>query len=1216
MQKKGIFCTKILLPGLYTSKEFIRFMRICALIFAGVVGVSQMLLADTGYGQGNVNTKVDLDFNNESLSVIFKSIENQANLIIFYEGSKITSKTRASIKEKNISVKNALDKILKDKNYKWETRDNIIRITQSEASETIPNPAGHLSTPLLDPPPIKISGTVVGANNQPLAGATIRVKGKSISTTTNEKGYFEISADAGSFLIISYIGFQQTELNVKNEDPVNIQLTQLNNSLDTAEVVFATGYQNIPRERATGSFVLVDKQTLNRTVSTNILDRLAYVAGSLRKTKNAGGSNVTDISIRGLSTINANRRPLIVVDGFPYEEQAQTNNIILQNLNPNDVESITILRDAAAASIWGARSANGVIVITTKNGRFNQRASIQLNSNWSINERPKLFKADIMSSADVIAFEKDLFDTGMYNDYDDLYPSFNSFPPLSPVIEILLAKRRHAITDEQAAAQLATLEKSDVRNDLLKYVLRPASTQQYNLNISGGNNKMSYYTSIGFDKNIGEKLASNDNRLTLNFKNTYKPIDNLELSAYINYTQSKSHSTVVEPSEYMPVGTWQFSAPYFKLADENGNPLTLPAPAGAGLRSAYLDTLTTPGLLDWYYRPIDEINNADFVTRNIATRFGGSIRYTIIPGVTIEASGQYEHSGINIDDYKNLKRFEVRDYINRFMFLDELGRPQYPIPMGGIMDNTASIQKYYQLRAALNVHRTFGIHKISALAGVERSQRDFQSNTNRKYGYDPVNQLFASNMDFKNPYIVRPDQYEWIINPGNYLRGTLNRFMSGFGNAAYSLLNKYTFTASARTDGSNYFGVNANQRFSPFWSVGASWDISRERFFKAQTFSNLKFRITYGYNGNLDNSISTKPTIRYNVGADPFNQGQPFATVALGNPSLSWEKVSSLNIGIDFGLLNNRITGSVDYYTKQTNNLIGPVPADITVGTSLFTGNITGMKGNGVDLQVNALLVDNAIRVQSSFSASYNTDKITRYYQSPLILESPLTYLAGSGIVGRPVSSMYSYRWGGLNPEDGSPMGIVNDEVVPFTTAIGYDTDSKPNTKPADLVFHGRSTPSVFGNMLNSITFRNFSLSFNMIYNLGFYFRKPTIRYSVIQNNLSGHGDYSRRWQKPGDELLTTVPSFGVDGRDDFYTQSEVLVERGDYIYLQDVNIGYQFNKSSFSRLPFQSAQIFVNVQYLGTIWKANKVGIDPHFLSTNNIPARRQIGLGMNINF
>jgi TonB-linked SusC/RagA family outer membrane protein len=1192
------FYTKSLFRPRGGMAKILLVMRlIIVLLTTAIMQVSAM-----GYAQ-----KVTLKQNNARLTTVLDEIRRQTGFDFVYSDKVMNTAKPVSLNVTNAELNDALEICFKDQPLSFKVEDKMVIIQPKGPSlaSVIPNSVQDLFRN------IDVRGRVVDEQGNPLPNASIQVKGKAKVYNSNDKGEFSIpDVVDDAVLVIRYVGYRMLEIEVKDAVmPLEIKLNVATGELEEVNVTYSTGYQNIPKERATGSFVQLTNEDINRTVSTNLMDRILNITNSLKNESLVGG-----LSIRGTSTLKANKLPLLVIDGFPNDEGSNTDIVIyLNNLNPNDVEDITILRDAAAASIWGARAANGVIVITTKKGRYNQAAKVQLTTNVNITKRPDLFKANIMSSADAIAYEKNLFATGIYNDYDDAYPSSDYFPVVSPAIEILLAKRRNAITQEQSDAQLNQLANHDTRNDVNKYLIRNALNQQYNLNISGGSNKMNYYGSVGYDRNLGTSIGNDYSRLTLTLNNTYRPIRNLELNTYAFISQNKSENNGVDYSGYLANGGTQVT-PYMMLADEHGIPLHL----NQTLRAAYIDSISTKGLLDWHFYPIDEIKNNDFVNTGFNARIGAGIRYSIIDGLRVDISGQYERNLSNIDNYYSTETYYARNLINSFMTLNSSGQPQYPIPFGGILEYTDQLKAAYNLRGQLNLDKVWNKHAVSAIAGLDIKESEFDSNQSRKYGYDPLTLSYASNMDYKSSYQLRPSGMgSATIYDGNILYGTLNRYLSYYTNVGYTLSNKYTFTASGRIDASNFFGVKSNLKAIPLWSVGGAWDISKEKFFTSKTVNFLKLRATYGFNGNLDNRATSRPTIKYSPGTSSYSNFQLQANrVTPPNPGLTWEKVGMLNFGVDISSFDNRFNASLEFYSKKSDNLIGVNQIDPTVGITEYTGNYASIKGRGIDFMLSCLVVNKTFKFNTTLSVSWNIDKVQNIYLSDGVVRNGSAYLDGTFYSGGPIYPLNSYKWAGLNKLTGDPMGVVDGEVVPFTTVLG-STGNVSNTTPEDLVYHGRASAPFFGNVVNEFSYDGFIFSFNVVYRFGYYFRRPSVNYEDIHYKWGGHGDYALRWQKPGDELITNVPSMPaiLDNRNVFYSKSEILVEKGDHVRLQDIRLAYNLNKAKIKKLPFSSASIFIYANNLGILWRSNKKKIDPDFYSTN-IPAPRSVAFGLTLNY
>ncbi|WP_316789673.1 SusC/RagA family TonB-linked outer membrane protein [Pedobacter frigoris] len=1142
---------------------------------------------------------------NASLKTIIKDLRKQTGFDFVIKEKLINDFQPIDIDIKNMELENALMQILENQKLSF-TIDSKTVIIKEKTPSFLDLPKSVFAN-------LDARGRILDEGGKPLEGATVVLKGTSRTVKTDVKGEFVLAnVPNDGVLVIRYVGFKTLEISLKDAVmPLEIKLNVATGELEEVNVTYNTGYQNIPKERATGSFVQIDNEMINRGVSTNILDRIAYLTSSLQKQNIR--SDKSDITVRGFSTIESNTKPLIVIDGFPYEEGGGNiySGLQLNNLNPNDVESITILRDAAAASIWGARSANGVIVISTKKGKFNQKASISITGNTTLTERPDLFKLNLISSKDAIDYEKQLFASGYYNDYDSSYPSFNYFPIVSPTVEILLARKRNAITQQQSDEQLAQLAAHDTRNDISKYLLRTAVTQQYNFNVIGGGDKIAYYNSIGYNKMGASEIGNESNTLTINLNNTYRPIKNLELNTFLNYNQTKSKVNGIGYQRFIPNGS-NTIAPYTMLADINGNPMSIPKVGS--FREIYLDTLKTKGLLDWHYRPLDELGNQDNIVKRFSLRFGGGLKYSILQGLEINLNASYNRSVTNTDNYKNLRHYETRDLINRYMFLNASGQPQYPVPLGGILDFSSQVEVAYNLRSTLNFTRIWGIHALSLISGIDISESQNDNNQFRRYGYDPLTLSYANNINYGTNYTTRPSGANIITEAGR-ISGFLTRNHSYYGNVGYTLLNKYTLTTSGRVDAANLFGMKANFKAKPTWSVGAMWLISAEDFFKVESISSLKIRATYGYNGNVDNQATSLPVIGYRTNAQTYQVPQQYAALSSPpNPGITWEKTRVINIAVDFGMFNNRLTGSLEYYTKRSSNLIGVGPlTDQTSGVESYRGNFTGLKGKGVDVTLNGLIFDQGVKLRTVLNLSHSADKVTAYYNLGSSLSNPSFYINRIALPpGKPINYLYSYHWAGLDGQTGNPMGVVNGQVVPFTTALGNSGRGSN-----DLIYHGNASPTVSGNIMNDISYKGFSASFNLTYAFGYYFRRPSVDFNTLQSFWSGHGDYALRWQKPGDELLTNVPSMPLtpDNRYAFYSNSEILVEKGDHIRLRDFRLSYSLNKVCYKKLPFRNISFSLMADHLNVLlWRANKAGIDPDF--NNVIPTSRSISFGLNLNY
>lgn len=1044
------------------------------------------------------------------------------------------------------------------------------------------------------PDPVVTGRVVSFLSKEPLVGVTILVKGTNTGVITDLDGTFSIKAGKRDTLIFSYVGYETLEVPVNGQSELYIELTEGIEMLQEI-AVFSTGYEEIPAERATGSFVQVDNQDLSRRVSTDIASRLEDITPGL--VFNRTGSATDPISIRGRNTLFANANPLIVIDNFPYDGD-------LNNINPNDVENITVLKDAAAASIWGARAGNGVIVITTKKGSRYQEPKISFNSNVTIGEKPDPFYLPRMSVEDYIEMEKKLFAQDYYLSTENSV--FKE--PLSPVVEFLIAARDGDISEEGANAFIEDLKQQDVRRDYEKYLYRNTIKQQYSLSISGGEAHRRYYLSAGYDRNLDNLIENQFDRITLNANHSWTLLDQkLEFKTGIYYSGTRAQRNNSGEND-IRFSDSQGIYPYARLANNDGIPL----PVTRDYRRSFVWEAAENGLLDWQYYPLKEIELTDNVTSLTEYRINTSLGYQILPSLKAEVLYQYWKNDTEGRNHHLADSYFARDLINLYTQVNNDGSLYRAIPEGGILDLNNSKASSHNLRGQLNFDPPAGgqqKHRLSALAGYEIKEVISDNNWYRYYGYD--DELANSiPVDYVNTYgqYYLPAYQRKIPNYEGQSEIT-DRFVSWYGNAAYTYDRRYTLSLSGRKDQSNLFGVKANQKGVPLWSAGLGWTISNESFFDVNALSLLKLRATYGYNGNIDKTVTAYTTASFE--GTSFYTGLPYARITNPpNPELQWERIKILNLGLDFNAFDGRLDGSLEYYRKQGLDLIGYAPVAPSTGVSRFRGNTAATLGHGIDLVLNSLNIDGNFQWHTNFLFSQEKNKVTDYKaeNSPSLL---IQYGDASAYVqeGKPIFSLYSYRWAGLDPDTGDPQGFLDEEVsADYGQIINTAT-------PENIVYHGPARPTVFGSIRNTLSWHNLSLSFNISYRLGYYFRRNSITYGNTMG-LGGHGDYYDRWQQPGDERTTNVPSIPEvpsGFRDTFYKYSEVLVEKGDHIRFQDVRLDYTLSRDQWSWLPFESANIYGYVNNIGILWKATDAVPDPDYRTSKLL---RTYAIGLKVDF
>jgi len=1126
------------------------------------------------------------------LTNVFSEIRKQTGYVCFYNKALLDERAPVTASFDHAPLAEVLKTILAGQPVSFEIVANTIVIKQREEAPAADTGRGQ---------PMTTAVVVTDGHGAILAGTTVKVKRTGAIYSTDETGETRVvGVYANDVLEISHVGYETREIKLNGSPKLYIPLKMKATELGAASVTLNTGYQNIPRERATGSFSKPLTEMYDERVSTDVLSKLDGITSGVlfnANTSNTLDGNL-DINIRGRSTIFANDQPLIVVDNFPYSGD-------VSNINPNDVESVTILKDAAAASIWGVRAGNGVIVITTKKGRLDQPMRVSFNSNVTVAKKSDVFyDPDFLNASSFIDMEEYLFGQGYY---DGNLSNTYSWPVISPVVQLLAQERAGQISAADANAQIDALRNLDVRKDISKYLYRQAVNQQYALSVSGGSNKATYYLSGGYDDNLLGQKGNTYNRFTLNSMSTFRPVKNLEVTAGINYIQSNTRTD--NTLSNLAPGNYLQPAPYTQLADAHGNPLTILK----GYNSAFIAAAPSLGYLDWSYAPLKDLGLTDNTTKFTDVRLSLGVRYELVKGLAAQVKYQYETYGTANRDYESLQTYATRNLINQYSIVNSSRQVTgYNIPLGGVLSLGNTSQLAQNVRGELDYTGSWKKHAVSAIAGAEASQVSSDGAGSRYYGYNDA--LATSKpVNYTTYYQLNPTGYGTISNYQT-VTSTLNRLRSYFANASYTYDSKYTFSLSGRADGSNYFGVRTNQKTVPLWSIGGKWDIDREQFYRVDWLPYLKLRATYGYNGNLNTSITGVTTFQYQ---NPSSwNGLTYASVAnIGNPDLQWEKVAITNFGVDFGSKGNVLSGSLEYYLKKGEDLIGAQQMAPSTGVTTYTGNFANMSGHGFDFQLTSKNTDRAFKWRTTLLLNYTTDKVTKYD----VITAPTGHLSATGaaansilpVVGKPVYGIYSYRWAGLDPNTGDPQGYVGKQV-----SKDYSTLDNPDSI-SDLQYNGPVRPVVFGAVNNSFSYKGFTVLVNISFKAGYYFQKSVLNYTRLFSQWVQNKEFDQRWQKPGDEKRTHVPSMVYpynQSRDQFYKYASVNVDKGDQIRLQDISLSYDFKKANFVRLPLSELQVYLYANNLGILWRANKDHLDPDF--PTGIPAVRTLSCGVKANF
>ena len=1037
----------------------------------------------------------------------------------------------------------------------------------------------------------RYSGKVIDQKMHPIADANIKLVGSASIYRTDSLGKFEISSIVTPLTVsVSAIGFETQKVSW-NSYSANLIISMQTKENKLNEVQVNTGYQIMPKERSTGSFGVVSNKDFNKIPSRGILDRIEGKVSGLQFDRRSGKSV---LNIRGINTFSEiAAQPLIVVDNFPYDGT-------LDDLNPNDVESVSVLKDAAASSIWGSRAGNGVIVVTTKKGKVGGKPTINFTTTTMVSSKPDLFYNKVINSKDFIDVERFLFDNKYY---DDAYNSaYNQTTIFSPVVDMLYANKAGRLSDIDLNTRLRALEGNDYRNDLMKYVYQAAVNQQYFLDISTSNATNRNRYSVGYDRGTGDTKGANNDRLTLRVVNSWQLGQKLSIENTLSLINGRDRIFSSTPRYPMvPGGGRNTLYPYASLADGEGNFLSIPR----FYNSSFLERANADGLLDWNYRPLADRDKSTYKAWNRHLYLNFNLHYDILPFLKADLIYGYEHSNTKSESLSGEDSFEVRDLINKYTRIVN-GAKLYDFPFGAILRNADNEMQSHRGRVQVSFNKSFGgDHVLNALIGTELYTRNADQRSSGSYGYN-AEVLSRKSMDYNAIYQLYGGLGYGFMTPLDSYAGTLSRTVSMYFNGLYEYKGKYGLYFSARKDAANSFGTNVNSQWNPLWSAGLSWQIAKEKFMKETDWiDHLKLRSTFGYGGVQPYGALNKTVIGY-VGNSNYSN-LPYALIGSPpNPGLKWETVRTLNFGMDLSIYGGKLIANLDYYRKKSFDLLSDDPLDPTSGYSLLTKNVGQIATHGIDLTLASSGRFGKGYWQSSINFSYSKNKVTDYRgtigATNLYLDGGRTLMP---LLGKSLYPVFSYKSAGLDPVNGDPRGYKNSEISKDYQALTTDSLQYLN-------YHGTALPPIYGAWNTTIGYGKFYLDFSLLFKFGHYFKKKSIVYGSLFDSWDGHADFAKRWQQPGDELATTVPSMQYPNdsyRDLFYQHSSNNIVKGDLIRVQNIRLGYSFTISN-SKIK---GQLYIGANNVGLIWRKNKENLDPDYL---DLPAPRVISVGGNINF
>lgn len=1090
-------------------------------------------------------------YENASLVEVFEDLKVQTGFGVLYKESEIDPDLRVSMIEENSTIQDVLDLVLEGTKLTYRIQDDVIVIYKAKEMVLPLNETKQENK--------EVQGTVKDEDGNTLPGVSILVKGTAIGTATDIDGNYllEIPADA-KILVFSFIGMQSQEIAYSGQLVQNVVLSS--DAEQMAEVV-VTGYQTIAKERATGAFTSIKQEAIETKLNSSLINVIeGMTTGMVKDSKG-------NITIRGASTFEAEASPLIVVDGFTYDGD-------LNSINADNIENITILKDGVAASIYGSRSANGVIVITTRKGKKGE-FKVSYKGTFSTTQKTDMRDLNRSSTSDYI--------DGQIAQYDSAPFYYSLGYGRIPEVDYLLLQSSHGtITREEAMLQIDKLRGNNIYKEVEKHGLRNAFTQQHNLNISGGGEKNLFNASVNYLDEKGEQILSKSKRFVFDVKNVWKPKDYITFSTSANivYTKSKGSKTDLFNLTSSGFGDLQ---PYNRIVDENGHPVDDTGFFVSPLSKDVYDGRA--GMKSVKYSALDDMREGMNESNDIQTRLSAQLNLELIKGLSLNLGGAWSRGNLNTKGHYSAESFVARKGYNDGSSLTD--PTKHYVPEGGILDETRSINESYTYRAQLNFDRSFddGKHRVTAIAGHEVRRDQFDNATlPTKFGYNPVSGDFE--------YIDIPKLDSWSGEySADYLLGRYssipeatvgklsyrdNRFVSWYGNGSYEFDNRFLVSGSIRLDLTNFFGTDPKYRYKPTWSTGATYKLSNEDWFSIDFIDRLYVRGSYGINGNISMTEGPFMILRSN-GYSQDAQGVAYAIQSPANNQLRWEKTETTNIGVDLAMFNNRVNLSIDAYKKHSTDLLAPDAVDATTGIRSLSKNAGEITNKGLEISLNADVVRNEnFRFNTILNASYNKSHVDEYNVNRAYSSY---YLTDSGIneKGYPVKSLWGFR--------GAPLTDAGD-VQAYNK--GGDLIHPNSVTKDDMIYLGSEIPKVNLAWTNTFSYKNFEASFMFVGSFGAKMRNNPFTGSNI-----GNKHIAKAWKKPGDELNTIYPKISKWGAGWWYNTADYFVKDADYVKLRELTIAYNIPKKLLDKVGLSKARLFLQGRNLWTI-QAKGLDMDP----------------------
>jgi len=1018
---------------------------------------------------------------------------------------------------------------------------------------------------------ITVKGTVTDAQTgDPVPAAAVMVSGSTTGVVTDVYGAYSIAVASDGVLIFSSIGYETMQVPVQGKRSIDVELTPSAEFLDETLVV---AYGTAKKSSYSGSASMVRAEELVQKPVSSVEQALQGKVAGLQVTTASGQPGAsTSFRIRGTGTLNASAEPLYVIDGVATTSTSYSKNAsdldatssIISSINPQDIESITVLKDAAAASLYGSRAANGVVIITTKTGKAGQ-GHVNFNASYGISGVPKQYK--MASSADYYKLVYNSYlesaDASKGQDYVWANAQAQGYFSWNPYnVDVPL----------DASGNVVNGAKIVIDTDWQSEVMQKGHTQDYSLSYSGGTDKINYFFSGGYFDQSGTTPTARYTRYSGKANVEAKVNSWLKggMNVVFSYaTQVSERASSAGASPLYNAISFPNAVPVYKV-DSNGDYVL-----DANGEKQY--NWTNPASKDFNPVAIPYMNINKANTARLLASFYAEV--DILPGLTARTSFSPDYVSVYDIFYWNKYHGDGPAYSGR----------------GG---RTQTSDLMFTSTTTVNYNKTFGDkHNFSAMAGYEYWQSKINrfDGTATNFAFDFMTELAGAS----TPQSIT----SW------YTEAAL---MSWLGHAEYNYAEKYFASASFRRDGSSVFG--ADKKWGNFFSVGASWRAKQEDFLKdVDWLSDLKLRVSYGTSGN-NAGVNRYQSLGLWTSSSDYQYGynSGLGHTSLANPELGWEKQKMFNLGVDFGFFKNRLSGSVEFFNKISDDLLYDYPLPASHGISSVMMNLAKVRNQGFEFALNAIPVQTKdFTWDVAFNFSYNADKILDLAGDDDINMSDTKKIWK---VGKSQYEFYMPTWMGVDPATGDPLWKQGEGTTNSYSKADYD-------------MQGRATPWGFGSLTNNLSWKGLNFSFMFYYNLGGKFYDTLYANLMHEGNNSGKNisaDEMNAWTPANTN--TDVPKY-VNANDNLSNSpSTRFLYSATYLKLKNLNLSYTLPKSIVKKTGVLSnVRVYVNVDNVFTVFADKRYkgyddidifGVGGYDAYPNYIPLSRTYTFGVNLTF